>query len=158
MDLVGWSDYDWRLSSFQDDGSSCARQLVISFDGLPITASMSCYARLFPFLYRFRPVGFQEMRQRTVGEELTVRLAGGPIIRFILRVDDALYWIAAPRAGLSVSSVHSHAVPECSDVFGKAGPRFSPQSIDPSFRDGLRGVEETLNLIISQGTGQLDRR
>ena len=73
-------------------------------------------------------------------------------------MDDALYWIATDRTGLPVSSVHSHAVPECCDVFGKAGPRFSPQTIDPSFQDGLSGLEEALNLIVSQGTGQLDRR
>ena len=131
---------------------------MISFDGLPITARTSCYARLLPFLNRFRPVGFQKTRECTVCEELAVRLAGGAIICLILRMDDALYWIAADRTGLPVSSVDSHAVPECSNVFRKAGPRFSSHTIDPSFQDALSGLEEALNLIISQGTGQLDRR
>src|ERR1700744_1484566 len=61
------------------------------------------------FIQRPRPIGAQQSRQRTIGENLASGLALGAVVGLIIGIADALHRLAASRARQPVATVDRHA-------------------------------------------------
>src|SRR5688572_14169976 len=67
-------------------------------------------------LQRPRPVLVQQAGEGAVGEQPPARLAGGAVVGLVLGVHDALHGRSTRGAGLSVATVHGHALAEGGDL------------------------------------------
>src|SRR5215510_5220840 len=94
---------------------------------------------LFHFLERARPVGFQQPRQRSVGEQAAAGLAAGAVVRLILGMDDALDRGAARRTRPAEAAMHGHLRPEGRDLLREPVARLLPQAFDPFGQRGAGG-------------------
>lgn len=95
---------------------------------------------LFPYqsLQRFdrsRPITLQQTRQRSIGQQFTIRLACGTIIGFIADIADALNRCLAHRTGFSVSAMNSHIITEGCHFFRETISGLFQQDRFPFFQN-----------------------
>src|SRR5690348_18394890 len=78
-----------------------------------------------------RPVLAQEPRERTIGEQATVRLTARAVVGLVVRVADALHGRAAHGARLSIAAVHRHPFAEGGYLRRKAVARLGAEPLGP---------------------------
>src|SRR5205823_14892664 len=84
----------------------------------------SAVQSLLQLLRCLRPIFLEQQRERTVGQQLAVRLAAGTIIRLVVGVSNSLHRRAAKRTRLTELAVDGHLRPERGDVLRKTDAVF----------------------------------
>ena len=88
------------------------------------------------------PVGPEEPGQASIREELSIGLAFGAIVAFVIRISNALHLFAARLARFSITAMYSHILAKRSDFLWKVDARFISQPIDPELERVSRGSEK----------------
>ena len=114
--------------------------------------------RLFQLLEALRPVAPEEAREGAVGEKAAAGLAGGAVVRLVLRVNDPLDVGTARGAGLPVLPVDGHLLAEGGDLLRERIARLAPEAIGPLDEGLLRRLVESRDLLVRelprQGDGE----
>src|SRR5690606_16041343 len=109
-----------------------------------------CTTRCVPllqFVQVLGPIVLQEQRERTVGQQLPTRLAGGAVVGLVVGIDDPLHRRATPRTGLLELAVDGHVRPEGSHLLRPPLPHFGTKPIAPFHQGLLDGSLEPLHLL-----------
>src|SRR5690242_3804471 len=102
------------------------------------------------FIQGARPVRPQQSRQASISQDFAAGLASRAIVGFVIRVANALYLFATPRARFSITAVSRHALTKCSNLLRKSSRRFCPQPLDPKCKSIARRGEQPIPLILFQ--------
>src|SRR3954466_1968195 len=96
----------------------------------------------FQLIQRARPIRAQKPRQSAIGQQLATCLATRAVIRLVVRIPDALNFLAATRAGLTVSSMSGHPFAKRRYVLRELLARLGVELVDPNLqRVAGRGVQ-----------------
>jgi hypothetical protein len=109
---------------------------------IALTCSSAGTLEGFEFIEGAGPVGFQEAGQAAIGENFSSGLATGAIVGFVVGVANALDFLSAGWAGLSVAAVNGHFLSKRGDFFGEGGFGLRAQAFDPERESVARGGEE----------------
>src|SRR6516164_107044 len=110
------------------------------------------------FLERARPVRSQYPGQTAIRKNFSTRLASGTIVRFVVRVANPLNSFAAPRARLSIASMHYHFLAKRGHPLWKVSLRFCAQPVHPELERIACGSEQSSPLLRYQLVCERDRR
>src|SRR5262245_53841827 len=114
-------------------------QRMGTHDGL---TRLTARPALLELLEAFRPILLEQPRQRAVGEQAALGLAGRAVVRLVVGVDDALYRRAAHRARHAELAVDGHLGPERRHLVGEAVADLVAHALGPQVqRVDARAVE-----------------
>src|ERR1019366_8406138 len=114
--------------------------------------------RLFHLVQRLGPVFLHQSREPAIGEQLAARLAGWAVVRFVVRIADALDGSAAHGAWLAELAVHGHLGPKRCDLLRKLLAGRGSQARDPLDERRARGIVQTFRLLVCQARSEHERR
>src|SRR5690606_878229 len=111
-----------------------------------------------PLFHRPRPIVLEQPRERTVGQQLSVRLTARAVVRLVLRVANTLDGRAARGAGLTVPPVYGHAFTKRRHLLREAALVLVAQALRPFDEGRARRIEETLPCAIVEHSRLHQRR